>query len=76
MDQTDVSKEQMSLSKHIEMSSSPKDEKNYAQDAECAGPSAEHLAKVEKKVVLKQDLSIVLLLAGCYFFAYLVCASR
>jgi hypothetical protein len=32
-------------------------------------------SKKEKRLVLKQDLSIVLLLAGCYWFAYLVCSA-
>ncbi|KAJ9610477.1 hypothetical protein H2200_005254 [Cladophialophora chaetospira] len=30
-----------------------------------------HKSKKEKRLVLKQDLSIVLLLSGCYWFAYL-----
>ncbi|KIW93256.1 uncharacterized protein Z519_05861 [Cladophialophora bantiana CBS 173.52] len=30
-----------------------------------------HKTKKEKRLVLKQDLSIVVLLAGCYWFAYL-----
>ena len=34
-----------------------------------------HKDKKERKLVLKQDLSIVLLLSGCYWFAYLVSAS-
>lgn len=34
---------------------------------------AHHKGKKEKRLVLKQDLSIVLLLSGCYWFAYLVC---
>lgn len=29
----------------------------------------------EKRLVLKQDLAIVPLLAGCFFFAYLVCTT-
>lgn len=33
-----------------------------------------HKSKLEKRLVLKQDLSIVLLLSGCYWFAYLVCS--
>ena len=33
-----------------------------------------HKSKKEKRLILKQDLSIVVLLAGCYWFAYLVCA--
>lgn len=32
-------------------------------------------SKKEKRLVLKQDLSIVLLLAGCYWFAYLVSSA-
>jgi hypothetical protein len=32
-----------------------------------------HKSKKEKRLVLKQDLSIVVLLSGCYWFAYLVC---
>lgn len=35
-----------------------------------------HKSKKEKRLLLKQDLSIVLLLFGCYWFAYLVCSSR
>lgn len=31
--------------------------------------------KKEKRLLLKQDLSIVLLLSGCYWFAYLVSIS-
>ena len=31
-----------------------------------------HKGKQERQLVLKQDLSIVLLLSGCYWFAYLV----
>jgi hypothetical protein len=31
-----------------------------------------HKNKQERRLVLKQDLSIVLLLSGCYWFAYLV----
>lgn len=32
-----------------------------------------HKDRKERRLVLKQDFSIVLLLSGCYWFAYLVC---
>lgn len=38
-----------------------------------AAYEAHHKSKKEKRLVLKQDLSIVFLLSGCYWFAYLVC---
>lgn len=34
--------------------------------------ATQHKSKKEKSLLLKQDLSIVLLLFGCYWFAYLV----
>lgn len=40
-----------------------------------AAYEAHHKSKKEKRLVLKQDLSIVLLLSGCYWFAYLVCST-
>jgi len=36
---------------------------------------AHHKSKKEKHLVLKQDLSIIVLLSGCYWFAYLVCSA-
>ena len=43
-----------------------------AQHVEVAGLSPAAAARLEKRVVLKQDLTVVLLLAGAAFFAYLV----
>ncbi len=31
-----------------------------------------HKSKLEKRLIFKQDISIVVLLSGCYWFAYLV----
>ena len=73
MDQN-ISEKPMSLSRHLETADPHVEKKARAEDVELASPSMAHMAKVEKRVVLKQDLTIVLLLAGCYFFAYLVCS--
>lgn len=76
MDLDHAPKGQMPLSKHIERSDSLADEKGFAQATELDSLPTERLEKVERRVVLKQDLTIVLLLAGCYFFAYLVRSSN
>lgn len=58
---------------HLEMANIIKDE-TAAQAREHALSPTQY-SKLEKRVVLKQDLTIVLLLCGCYFFAYLVMLS-
>ncbi len=63
-----------SHTKHVEMLEGKLRNEADAHNVEDASPSQQqaHLSKLEKRVVLKQDLTVVLLLAGCYFFAYLV----
>ena len=48
---------------------------NGADKGYTVAGDAHHKDKKERLLVLKQDLSIVLLLSGCYWFAYLVCAT-
>lgn len=53
-------------------------QKELAVEAEAVVPemngtgNVPRKSKKEKRLVLKQDLTIVLLLSGCYWFAYLV----
>ena len=54
-------------------------EKELAVEAEAVHTEVDgadvpyHKSRLEKRLVLKQDLSMVVLLSGCYWFAYLVC---
>ncbi|KIW19928.1 hypothetical protein PV08_00503 [Exophiala spinifera] len=57
--------------KHLEMLDGKSADESEAHGMQHASPAEAMLLKVEKRVILKQDLTVVLLLAGCYFFAYL-----
>ena len=64
--------------KNIEPAASHKDRLDMGEAGDHVYVSAgesHHKGNKERKLVLKQDLSIVLLLSGCYWFAYLVNAS-
>lgn len=65
----------MSQDKPVDMSLSHVEEKAGALDVERDFSQPPSKTSAEKRVILKQDLAIVLSLAGCYFFAYLVCSG-
>lgn len=66
----------VSDSKHLEMMEDKVKSHAEHEDVELNPSRPLNKSKAEKRVVLKQDLSIVLLLAGCFFFAYLVSADH
>ena len=67
-----VSEKALLKSNDVEMSLSKLEAPLESQHIEVAQLSPDQAAKVEKRVVLKQDLTIVLLLSGCTFFNFLV----